>query len=275
MFEVLALEQTCQVFRTVVGQPWLWYQMYGRRYGAPPIKAQDFENDLSWRQRYEEKASLKLSVANDFEIAHLNGIHWRKCESTESEYGSIAMMQQVYWLDANATIQSVPPGTYRVLWRVRIWDTVLRNQQVDFTAIPQLDTMEAIPEGSSIFTTPYGWFWDSEVLGRGWAVMSLPGKLVIKEEWGFTDVYVSVERKDDQWKGGMDFDWVQLQRIDNDLPIFARLETSRRTRYIRSGGRHRNEFRAEDPPYSPLTYYFILSTLVTWFLFWLKQQVFH
>jgi hypothetical protein len=63
--------------------------------------------------------------------------------------------------------------------------------------------MEAIPEGSSIFTTPYGWFWDSEVLGRGWAVMSLPGKLVIKEEWGFTDVYVSVERKDDQWKGGM------------------------------------------------------------------------
>jgi hypothetical protein len=52
------LHQTCQVFRTVVGQPWLWYQMYGRRYGAPPIKAQDFENDLSWRQRYEEKGNI-------------------------------------------------------------------------------------------------------------------------------------------------------------------------------------------------------------------------
>jgi hypothetical protein len=38
-------------------------------------------------------------VANDFEIAHLNGIHWRKCESSESEYGNIAMMQQVCWLD--------------------------------------------------------------------------------------------------------------------------------------------------------------------------------
>jgi hypothetical protein len=46
-------------------------------------------------------ASLKLSVANDFDIAHLNGIHWRKCESTESEYGSIAMLQQVCWLDVS------------------------------------------------------------------------------------------------------------------------------------------------------------------------------
>jgi hypothetical protein len=33
--------------------------------------------------------------------------------------------------------------------------------------------------------------------------MALPTKLVIEKDWGLTDVQVSVERKDDQWKGGM------------------------------------------------------------------------
>lgn len=103
--------------------------MYQRRYGVSLKKSGDYGTDWSWRQRYEEKgkcniylttnkprppvyqtnpvtilsmiASLKLSVANDFDIAHLNGIHWRKCESTESEYGSIAMLQQVCWLDVS------------------------------------------------------------------------------------------------------------------------------------------------------------------------------
>ncbi|CAO3662721.1 unnamed protein product [Umbelopsis vinacea] len=273
--DVLVLEQTCQVFRDAVQDSWLWYQMYQRRYGVSLKKSGDYGTDWSWRQRYEEKASLKLSVANDFDIAHLNGIHWRKCESTESEYGSIAMLQQVCWLDAKATFQSVTPGTYRVLWRIRIWDTVLRDQQVDFAAIPMVDNGDTIPHGSSIFTTPRGWFWEPEVLGRGWAVMALPTKLVIEKDWGLTDVQVSVERKDDQWKGGMDFDWVQLQRIDNDLPVTTRLRSSRRVRLLRNQSRHRREFRVEDPDYSSLRLYFIISTLVTYFLFWLKQQVIH
>jgi len=249
--------------------------MYQRRYGAPRKQSNDYGKDWSWRQRYEEKASLKLSVANDFNIVHLNGIHWRKCESTESEYGSIAMMQQVCWLDANATFQSVTPGTYRVLWRMRIWNTVLRDQQVDFAAIPLVDNGEIIPNGSSIFTTPSGWFWEPDVLGKGWAVMALPTKLVIEKEWGLTDVRVSVERKDDKWKGGMDFDWVQLQRIDNDLPVTTRLRSSRRVRFLRSQSRNRNEFRVEVPDYSSLRLYFIVSTLFTYFLFWLKQQIVH
>jgi hypothetical protein len=66
-----------------------------------------------------------------------------------------------------------------------------------------VDNGGTIPHGSSIFTTPRGWFWEPEVLGRGWAVMALPTKLVIEKDWGLTDVQVSVERKDDQWKGGM------------------------------------------------------------------------
>ncbi|KAG2181573.1 hypothetical protein INT44_008388 [Umbelopsis vinacea] len=273
--DVLALEQTCQLFDEAIQDSWAWHQMYHYRYGNFTKKADQYEREWTWRQKYEEKASLKLSVANDFEIAHLNGIHWRKCESSESEYGSIAMMQQVCWLDANSTIRSVSPGTYRVLWRIRVWDTVLRNQQVDFTAIPQVDDTGMIPRGSSIFTSPRGWFSETEVQGRGWAVMALPSKLVIDKEWGLTDVRVSVERKDDQWKGGMDFDWVQLQRIDNDLPVTSRLRTYKRVRELRNNSRFRNEFRVEDPGYPSLSRYIIISTVLTYFLFWLKQQIAH
>ena len=67
----------------------------------------------------------------------------------------------------------------------------------------KVDDTGMIPRGSSIFTSPRGWFSETEVQGRGWAVMALPSKLVIDKEWGLTDVRVSVERKDDQWKGGM------------------------------------------------------------------------
>jgi hypothetical protein len=67
----------------------------------------------------------------------------------------------------------------------------------------KVDDTGMIPRGSSIFTSPRGWFSETEVQGRGWAVMALPSKLVIDKEWGLTDVKVSVERKDDQWKGGM------------------------------------------------------------------------
>lgn len=76
-------------------------------------------------------------------------------------------------------------------------------------------------------------------------------------------------------KFAQDFDWVQLQRIDNDLPVTTRLRSSRRVQFLRSQSRNRNEFRVEDPDYSSLRLYFIVSTLFTYFLFWLKQQIVH
>lgn len=58
--------------------------------------------------------------AEDMMIAHMGNQFWRMITSSESKYGKLAELASVWWMDVIAVFYGVPPGRYKVQWRVKV-----------------------------------------------------------------------------------------------------------------------------------------------------------
>lgn len=58
--------------------------------------------------------------AEDMEICHMGDRYWKMVESEVSSFGKLAHLQSVWWMDVITVIHGVPPGRYKVQWRVKV-----------------------------------------------------------------------------------------------------------------------------------------------------------
>lgn len=58
--------------------------------------------------------------AEDMQICHMGDRYWRMIDSESSEFGRLAQLQSVWWMDVVAVFKGVPPGRYKVQWRLKV-----------------------------------------------------------------------------------------------------------------------------------------------------------
>jgi hypothetical protein len=58
--------------------------------------------------------------AEDMLICHMGDRYWRMIDSENSKFGRLAQLQSVWWMDVIAIFKGVPPGRYKVQWRLKV-----------------------------------------------------------------------------------------------------------------------------------------------------------
>ncbi len=58
--------------------------------------------------------------AEDMAICHMGDRYWIMIDSASSSYGKLAELRSVWWMDVVAVFYGVPPGRYKVQWRVKV-----------------------------------------------------------------------------------------------------------------------------------------------------------
>ncbi|KAG0046277.1 hypothetical protein BGZ83_008535 [Gryganskiella cystojenkinii] len=174
---------------------------------------------------------MKLTIpADKMAIVHLGNRYWRMVGSSASQFGKLAQLDSVWWMDVAATFASVPKGRYKVQWRLQVkseapvvgseFRVVLFDRWDPETGINSgLQSMKFKPKSMHEFTQQT----DSLItktdrqpfrrLFKGsFTILELPGELVIDEE--YSGVYVQI-RNHDGWKSGLSIDFVRLVDMDD------------------------------------------------------------
>ncbi|KAI8138271.1 hypothetical protein BJV82DRAFT_631698 [Fennellomyces sp. T-0311] len=174
-----------------------------------------------WREHYMQKDDCRISAAND--MARSNASFFRTEKTQESIYGAVVEMTSVCWYDTWGVIEGVPPGRYRLQWRKRISRSAYVDEPLDYVARALRD---GEGEQSELrYTAPSAFFYrDKNVANGNWMIWTIPGEFVIKDEWGFTDVRVSNEKRTNWWKSSIAIDWVRLipiNQVDSRIPLLT------------------------------------------------------
>ncbi|KAG0278077.1 hypothetical protein BGZ95_004782 [Linnemannia exigua] len=176
---------------------------------------------------YKQMSRLTLP-AEDMMIAHMGNQFWRMIASGESRYGRLAELASVWWMDVVAVFYGVPPGRYKVQWRVKVTsDAPIVNTEfraVLFDKHEDLNTVEEKPNTLTFKPTSKQEFieqTDSQGgrvnkrpfrnLFKGFTTLELPGELLVEDD--YRGVFVQI-RNHDAWKSGLYIDYVRLVNVD-------------------------------------------------------------
>lgn len=58
--------------------------------------------------------------AEDMDICHMGDRYWKMIEHRSSLFGKLAELRSVWWMDVAAVFHGVPPGRYRIQWRLSV-----------------------------------------------------------------------------------------------------------------------------------------------------------
>ncbi|KAI8605012.1 hypothetical protein EDD21DRAFT_175245 [Dissophora ornata] len=83
---------------------------------------------------YKQYSRMTLP-AEEMAICHMDGRYWEMIENNISKFGKLAQLHSVWWMDIIVVFYGVPPGRYKVQWRVKATsDAPIINSE--FKAIP-------------------------------------------------------------------------------------------------------------------------------------------
>ncbi|KAG0376934.1 hypothetical protein BGX24_006976 [Mortierella sp. AD032] len=176
-----------------------------------------------------ERLSRMMLPAEDMMIAHMGNQFWRMITSEESKYGRLAELASVWWMDVVAVFHGVPPGRYKVQWRVKItsdapvvnteFRAVLFNKHEDHNTVGEkpnaltfrpTNKQEFIEQtdsqGSRVNKRPF------RNLFKGFTILELPGELLVEDD--YRGVFVQIRNHDD-WKSGLYIDYVRLVNVED------------------------------------------------------------
>ncbi|KAF9146237.1 hypothetical protein BG015_011653 [Linnemannia schmuckeri] len=177
---------------------------------------------------YKQLSRMTLP-AEDMMIAHMGNQFWRMITSSESKYGKLAELASVWWMDVVAVFVGVPPGRYKVQWRVKVtsdapvvnteFRAVLFDKHEDpntagekpnaLTFRPtskQEFVQQTDSPGSRVHKKPF------RNLFKGFTILELPGELLV--EGDYHGVFLQIRNHDD-WKSGLYIDYVRLVNLDD------------------------------------------------------------
>ncbi|KAF8953727.1 hypothetical protein BGZ52_004560 [Haplosporangium bisporale] len=188
-----------------------------------------------------EKYARVILPAEDMDICHMGDRYWKMIEHRSSLFGKLAELRSVWWMDVAAVFHGVPPGRYRIQWRLSVTsDAPVVNSEfrvVLFDKDESTSNISTHPEAIMFKPRTVQEFTeqtDSKVtkadrkpfrnLFRGFTTLELPADLVIDED--FQNVYVQI-RNHEGWKSGLYIDYVRL--VDLDDPVRSKDRISSRT----------------------------------------------
>ncbi|KAG0038374.1 hypothetical protein BGZ82_000332 [Podila clonocystis] len=178
-----------------------------------------------------KKYSRIILPAEDMDIVHMGDRYWKMIEHPSSHFGKLAELRSVWWMDVAVVFHGVPPGRYRIQWRLSVTsDAPVVNSEfraVLFDKDENASSTSHLPEAIMFRPRTVQEFTeqtDSKVakadrkpfrnLFRGFATLELPADLVIDED--YQNVFVQI-RNHEGWKSGLYIDYVRL--VDLDDPV--------------------------------------------------------
>ncbi|KAF9952893.1 hypothetical protein BGZ72_005852 [Mortierella alpina] len=180
--------------------------------------------------------------AEDMAICHMGDRYWIMIDSASSSYGKLAELRSVWWMDVVAVFYGVPPGRYKVQWRVKVtsdapvvnseFKAILFDKHEDHSAVAgRPDSILFKPRNVQEFTQHT----DSQVmkadrkpfrnLFKGFTILELPGELVVEDD--FQGVFLQI-RNYEGWKSGLYVDYARLVDLDDPERSKDRLAASAR-----------------------------------------------
>ncbi|KAF9085891.1 hypothetical protein BGX23_009315 [Mortierella sp. AD031] len=177
---------------------------------------------------YKQLSRMTLP-AEDMMIAHMGDQFWRMISSDESQFGKLAELASVWWMDVAAVVFGVPPGRYKVQWRVKVtsdgpvvnteFRAVLFDKHEDHHSLgDKPNALTFIPTskqefiehtdscGSRVNKKPF------RNLFKGFTILELPGELLVEDD--HRGVFLQIRNHED-WKSGLYIDYVRLLNLDD------------------------------------------------------------
>ncbi|KAL0073715.1 hypothetical protein F4703DRAFT_1799455 [Phycomyces blakesleeanus] len=159
-------------------------------------------------------ALLRISAVNDMCIIHMDSHYWEPIKTESSIYGHVARLNFVCWLSIFGNFESVPSGTYKIQWRVRVTKSIINHGMFKFRV-----SLKSFPEESPVTDEtrlmPRKFYTDPSIVRRGWLVLTIPGTIGIDKKLGFSKVYIVHNDISSSWKSGLEIDWARLVPVSH------------------------------------------------------------
>lgn len=204
--DLINLGYTCKYWYEIASKNYVWKKLVQKRFGENAIEG--FENTEGEKDEYK-KLYFKLAVSRKsvttFNITHLGDTYLERIADSESEYGEVIRLNTVCWLSIIGKFQGVLPGTYKLLWRMKLEDAYVNGDDIEFRAKPK--------EGyGTALTSKWG---DERLLelerrfGSNWFKADM-GEFTVDM---MCDVEVEIFGRIPYWCGGITWDTVEMKPV--------------------------------------------------------------
>ncbi|CAG8610119.1 5856_t:CDS:2, partial [Dentiscutata heterogama] len=147
--------------------------------------------------------------------------HWRTIEDSQSEFGSAVYLEYVWWFDVSSNLKSVLPGTYDVVWRLKMEEgnyrrryqryhpNNVRNLNFSTTLEDEIDAETAIHDEQRYEHMPQPEMYTNLARKNKWVEYCLPYKIVVPErkvvdgKLVYHDVYLKIYNHEGFLKSGL------------------------------------------------------------------------
>ncbi|CAG8593268.1 3640_t:CDS:2, partial [Dentiscutata erythropus] len=143
-----------------------------------------------------------------------------------SEFGSAVYLEYVWWFDVSSNLKSVLPGTYDVVWRLKMEEAkLLSREQLE----DEIDAETAIHDEQRHEHTPQHEIYTNLARKNKWVEYCLPYKIVVPErkvvdgKLVYHDVYLKIYNHEGFLKSGLWIDYVRLREHDENR-VYEQLE---------------------------------------------------
>ncbi|KAF8940231.1 hypothetical protein BGZ47_007820 [Haplosporangium gracile] len=174
---------------------------------------------IAWYRHY-----VRTTIpARDMVIIHMNNDNWCMEEDATSQFGEVARLNHVYWLDVSAVFHGVMPGRYLVQWNLTV-NSISAVDKTLFRAIPAWDNTHADTIGFTP-TTQSSFVKATNSITRdrfqpGPILLQLPDQLEVGPE--HPTVFVQIKNHDNyQPRNAMTVDFVRLVSVDDPTKAFV------------------------------------------------------
>ncbi|CAG8558513.1 11550_t:CDS:2, partial [Diversispora eburnea] len=100
-----------------------------------------------WKDLYKKLTKLVNFMAEERIVGWLDTddqTYWKTEEDLSSEYGKVIHLNYVWWFDIFSKFRCVQPGTYNVLWKIKVDKSFYGLDDVKFTVTTYQENSESI-----------------------------------------------------------------------------------------------------------------------------------
>ncbi|RHZ64393.1 hypothetical protein Glove_325g4 [Diversispora epigaea] len=127
------------------------------RYQYPNSRILEVKKSTStreWKDLYKKLSKLVKFMAEERNVCWMyadDQSYWKTEEDISSECGKVIYLNYVWWFDVFSKIQCVQPGTYNVLWRIKVDKNFSVIDNVKFTVTVKANTYQENSESIILF----------------------------------------------------------------------------------------------------------------------------
>jgi len=159
---------------------------------------------------------LKIVPVTKFTIAWSNDIrYWRSNQPCpESTFARVAYLHRVWYLKLSTVIPAVGPGTYEIVWRLKLHHYYYKGVPMNFFVEPVAEPGKT--DGPKPLRFDPSSMWRSPHRSLEWFEIVMPERFVIEDKHGSVNVEIGLGSDDTNWpKGGISFDYIKLRDVGN------------------------------------------------------------